>query len=91
MKFDINWIKTKSGNGFVQNDVLIINAKGASHISGAIYQNNLPILAIFGLGERVKIKLAVKRKNIKGVAILKLRAFDKQNRGFGINDAFIII
>jgi len=91
MKFDINWIKTKNGNGFVQNDVLTIYAKGASHISGAIYKNNFPILAIFGLGERVKIKLSVKRKNIKGLALLKLRAFDKNNRGFGIDDVFIII
>lgn len=91
MKFIINWIKTPQGNGINEGDLLTIYAAGASHISGAIYKNGFPVLAIFGMGERAKIKVQRKGLNLKGQAVLKLRAFDKKHRGFGIDDAFIIL
>ena len=87
----MNWVKTAKGNAAIEGTVLKINAKGASHISGAIYQKGFPVLAIFGMGENAKILLKRKGLNLKGQAVLKLRAFDKNHRGFGIDDAFFII
>ena len=91
MKFIMNWIKTPNGNGINEGDTLTIYAAGAAHISGAIYQKGFPVLAIFGAGERAKIKVQRKGLNLKGTAVLKLRAFDKKHRGFGIDDAFLIL
>ena len=91
MKITCNWIKTPQGNGIKQGDTLRISAPGASHISGAIYRNGFPVLAIFGMGSTAKIKVERKGINLHGLATLKVRCFDKTNRGFGIDDAFIII
>lgn len=92
MKILVNWFKTKQGNAINEGDTLRITAKGASHISGAIYKNGLPVLAIFGYGESIKpIKVARKGRNLKGNALLKVRAFDKYGRGYGIDDVFIIL
>ena len=91
MKFIINWTKSTRGNSFVEGDILKVHAAGASHISGAIYKNGLPVLAIFWSGENAKIKVQRKGMNLKGMAVLKLRAFDSKHRGFGIDDAFSII
>lgn len=91
MKFIINWIKTSNGNGIAEGDTLKVHAKGASHISGAIYKNGSPVLAIFGMGEHAKILVKRKGMNLKGQCVLKLRAFDSKHRGFGIDDAFSII
>ena len=87
----MNWIKTPNGNGIREGETLRINAKGASHISGAIYQKGFPVLAIFGMGENAKILVKRKGLNLKGQAVLKLRASDSKHRGFGIDDAFNII
>ena len=87
----MNWVKTPNGNGINEGDLLTIHAAGAAHISGAIYQKGFPVLAIFGDGERAKIKVQRKGLNLKGQAVLKLRAFDKKHRGFGIDDAFLIL
>ena len=87
----MNWVKTPNGNAINEGDMLTIHAAGASHISGAIYQKGFPVLAIFGAGERAKILVKRKGLNLKGQAVLKLRAFDKKYRGFGIDDAFIIL
>lgn len=91
MKITCNWIKTPQGHGIKQGDILRISAPGASHISGAIYQNGFPVLAIFGMGSSAKIKVERKGKNLHGLAVLKIRSFDKTNRGFGINDPFLIL
>ena len=91
MKFIMNCIKTTSGNGIAEGDTLRINAKGASHISGAIYRKGFPVLAIFGMGENAKILVKRKGMSLKGQCVLKLRAFDSKHRGFGIDDAFSII
>lgn len=87
----MNWVKTAKGNAINEGTILKINAKGASHISGAIYQRGIPVLAIFGSGETAKIKIERKGKSIKGLSVLKLRAFDKNHKGYGIDDAFNII
>ena len=87
----MNWVKTSHGNAIDEGTILKINAKGASHISGAIYQKGFPVLAIFGMGENAKILLKRKGLNLKGQAVLKLRAFDSKHRGFGIDDAFFIV
>lgn len=91
MKFDINWIKTSTGNGINEGTILRIQAKGAAHISGAIYKKGLPVLAIFGMGENAKILIKRKGMNLKGQCVLKIRAFDTKHRGFGLDDAFSII
>ena len=87
----MNWDKTPHGNAIIEGNTLKINAKGAAHISGAIYQKGFPVLAIFGMGENAKILVKRKGKNLKGQAVLKLRAFDKNHKGYGIDDAFNII
>ena len=87
----MNWIKTPNGNGIKEGDTLKVTAQGASHISGAIYRKGFPVLAIFGMGNSAKIKVLRKGLSLKGPAVLKLRAFDSKHRGFGIDDAFIII
>lgn len=91
MKFLINWTKTTKGNAIIEGTNLKVHASGAAHISGAIYKNGIPVLAIFGQGENAKITVARKGKNLKGLAVLKLRAFDKNHKGYGIDDAFSII
>ena len=91
MKFIVNWVKTPQGNGINEGDILKVHAAGASHISGAIYRKGFPVLAIFGNGENAKILIKRKGLSLKGQAVLKLRAFDTKHRGFGVDDAFIIL
>ena len=91
MRFHINWKKTPKGNGIAEGSILRVNAPGASHISGSIYKNGFPVLAIFGMGSRASIKVKRKNKSLRGRAILKLRAYDKYGKGFGIDDIFEVI
>ena len=79
------------GNGIREGDTLRISAAGAHHISGGIYKNGFPVLAIFGNGATASIKVLRKGKSLKGTCILKVRAFDKTYRGFGIDDTFTVI
>ena len=91
MKISCNWVKTKNGNSIKEGNILKINAVGASHISGGIYKNGFPVLAIFGLGSTASIKVLRKNKSLKGKCILKIRAFDKFYKGSGIDDIFNVI
>lgn len=91
MKISCNWVKTKDGNAIKEGNILKINAIGASHISGGIYKNGFPVLAIFGLGSNASIKVLRKDKSLKGKCILKIRAFDKFYKGSGIDDIFHVI
>lgn len=91
MKILCNWVKTKNGNSIKEGNILKINAVGASHISGGIYKNGFPVLAIFGLGSTASIKVLRKNKSLKGKCILKIRAFDKFYKGSGIDDIFNVI
>ena len=91
MKILCNWVKTKNGNSIKEGNILKINAIGASHISGGIYKNGFPVLAIFGLGSKASIKVFRKDKSLKGKCILKIRAFDKFYKGSGIDDIFNVI
>ncbi len=91
MKIVCNWVKNKNGNAIKEGNILKINAKGAYYISGGIYQNGLPVLAIVGLGSSAEIKVHRKNKSLKGKCILKIRAFDKYFKGSGIDDIFEVI
>lgn len=91
MKIKVNYERTKFGNGIKEGSTMRIEAKGASHISGAIYKKGLPVLAIFGYGGKASIKVKRYNKNLKGAALLKVRAFDKYGRGFGIDDIFQVV
>ena len=90
MKIVSNMKKTRNGNGIKEGSILRINAKGASHISGAIYKNGFPVLPIFGMGQTARVKVLRKHRSLKGTCILKIRAFDKFGRGFGIDDVFVV-
>ena len=79
------------GNAIKEGDILRVSAPGAGHISGGIYKNGFPVLAIFGMGSNASIKVLRKGKSLKGKCILKIRAFDKTYRGFGIDDIFTVI
>ena len=91
MKITVNWKKTPKGNAFIEGGILRVSAAGASHISGGIYRKGFPVLAIFGMGSSASIKLQRKNLSLKGQCILKVRAFDKYGRGFGIDDVFEVI
>ncbi|MDA1136902.1 MAG: hypothetical protein O2916_11750 [Proteobacteria bacterium] len=91
MKISCNWVKTKNGNSIKEGNILKINAVGASHISGGIFKNGFPVLAIFGLGSKASIKVFRKNKSLKGKCILKIRAFNKFYKGSGIDDIFNVI
>ena len=79
------------GNGIREGDTLRVTAAGASHISGGIYKNGFPVLAIFGNGGNASIKVIRKGKSLKGTCFLKIRAYDKSYKGFGIDDTFTVI
>ena len=91
MKITCNWVKTPDGNAIKEGNILKISAPGAHHISGGIYKNGLPIIALFGMGSQASGKVARKNKSLKGKALLKVRAYDESYRGFGIDDIFEII
>ena len=91
MKITANWQKSPKGNAIIEGSTLKISAPGASHISGGIYKNGSPVLAIFGYGSTASVKVQRKNKSLKGTCILKVRAFDQKYRGFGIDDVFEII
>ena len=91
MKISVNWIKDSKGNSMIEGGFLRISAPGASHISGGIYKNGSPVLAIFGNGSTASIKVQRKGKSLKGLCLLKVRAFDAKYRGFGIDDIFQVI
>ena len=91
MKITCNWVKTSKGNGIKEGDTLRITAPNAHHISGGIYQHGKPILAIFGNGSKASIKVARKGHSIKGICILKIRAYDNTYHGSGIDDTFTVI
>ena len=88
--YDVNWTKTRIGNGIREGNTLMISIPKASHISGAIYKNNVPVLAIFGHGTKARIKVQRKGRSLKGLCVLKIRGADRRNRGFGVDDAFIV-
>jgi len=93
MKYSANFVKTKKGNAIKENSVLSVKVDGAYFFSGGIYQNNFPII-IFQTPTNTNthdILLKVANKSIKGKAVLKVRAYDKNWRGYGVNDEFIIL
>ena len=91
MKITCNWVKSPMGNAIKEGDTLRVSAPGAGHISGGIYKNGFPVLAIFGAGSHASIKVIRKGKSLKGTCILKIRAYDTKYRGFGIDDTFTVI
>ncbi len=49
----VNWIKTDKGNGIKAGDTIIVNCKGADHISGGIYKNNFPVTINQVMGDSI--------------------------------------
>jgi hypothetical protein len=92
MKYNTNFVKTKQGNGIKEGSVLQIKIDGAHFFSGAIYQNNFPVIAFQTIPGDNDTEILVKRKDksLKGKAVLKVRAYDSQWRGAGWNDEFVI-
>ena len=91
--YQVNWIKTPKGNAINEGSKLTIkiNKPNVDHISFGIYQNGFPVLAGFGKGNTASILVQRKGKNLSGAATLKVRGYTKDYKGFGIDDAFIII
>ena len=88
MKISVAWTRYPKGNGIKEGAILRVSAPGASHISGAIYKNGSPKIALFGYGSKARVKVKRARLSLKGNCILKIRAYDKIGRGFGIDDIF---
>lgn len=89
--YSANWKKTQFGNGIDENSVLEIKVANANYISGGIYKNGYPVLALFGQGETAKILLSRKGMSLKGLCVLKIRGHFNDMRGFGYDDAFICL
>ena len=56
--YDTNFVKTKEGNGIKSGETLKITIDGATHVSGGIYKDNLPIQAGFEFNDTIEFKLA---------------------------------
>lgn len=93
MKYITNFVKTPSnGNGIREGSVLNVKIDGAYFFSGAVYQNGFPVITFQTIpGDNdTEIFLKVKGRSIKGKSILKVRAYDKDWRGAGWDDEFVI-
>lgn len=93
MKYNTNFVTAHSGgNGIQEGKILNIKIDGAHFFSGAIYQNGFPVIAFQTIpGDNdADILVKVKGRSIKGKATLKVRAFDKDWRGAGWDDDFVI-
>lgn len=91
MSYSVNWKTTPAGNGIEQGKTIVVTVKGAQHVSGGVFLNNLPIIAGFGMGNTMKIKLATRQYDLSGmVLVLKTRAY-KNGQIKGYDDAFIVM
>jgi hypothetical protein len=89
--YKTNFVKTPIGNGIKEKQTLHIDIAKAAHISGAIYKNNLPVIAFFSHGGHATVKIQRKGRSLKGLCVLKVRGSDKGNKSFGIDDAFVVL
>lgn len=92
MKYNVNFVKTRDGNGIKEGSVMSIKIDGAYFFSGGIYQKGFPVIAFQTLPGDNDAEILVKRKDrsLKGKAVLKVRAYDERWRGAGWNDEFVI-
>jgi len=89
--YSVNWIKTSKGNAINEGSKLTIKInKPVNHISGAIYKNGQPIIPFFSKTNTVSVLVKTK-EDISGAAVLKVRGYYKDLKGFGVDDAFIIL
>ena len=99
MKYKVNWIKTKYGNGIKTGNTLIVKIQEAVVISGFIKQktwyggkmkqvDQAKNTLSFKLKERKK-KRTINYK--KGLYVLKVSAFDKKNKNYQWTDEFEIV
>lgn len=92
MKYAANFKKGNKGNFISEGDILSINIDGAYFFSGGIYKDGFPVLAFQTKPGDKKLDLRIKRDglSLKGNATLKIKAFDKEWKGEGWSDDFII-
>ena len=99
MKYKVNWIKTKYGNGIKTGNTLIVKVEEARIISGWIAKKTFygrkmkqvdqaKNMLSFKLKERKK-KRTVNYK--KGLYVLKVSAFDKKNKNYQWTDEFEVV
>ena len=99
MKYKVNWIKTKNGNGIKSNTVLIVKIEGARIVSGWIAKKTFygrKMLQVAQDKHTLKFKLKkYKHKRLVGYDtgkyILKVSAFDSQNKNRQWSDEFEVI
>lgn len=91
MSYSVNWTKTPAGNAIKEHETITVKVSNAEFVSGGVYMNNLPIIAGFGMGDTMKIKLSRKDMNLEGFSlVLKTRAW-VDNRSQGWDDQFLVI
>ena len=91
MSYSVNWESTPAGNAIEEGNTIIVKVPGAEFVSGGVYMNNLPIIAGFGSGDTMKIKLATRQHSLEGMTlVLKTRAY-KGMQIQGWDDAFLVI
>ena len=61
-KYKVNWEDSDHGNSIKSGEDLEIEVLGAQFISGGVYKDNLPIFAIFEMGDKAKISIKIRDK-----------------------------
>ena len=93
MSYKVNWRKTPEGNGLWIGDDLEISIDGVEYISGGVFQNNMPVLAFFEMGDKVSLRMVKGRTWLgkakplpRGTYVLKCRTATQ-----GYDDEFVIV
>lgn len=74
-----------------EGNILEVRMADAHHISFGVYQKGFPILIGFAIDNVASVLVKRKFKEIRGECVLKVRAFDRNHRGFGQNIKFAIV
>jgi len=99
MKYKVNWIKTKEGNGIKAGNTLIVKITDARIVSGWIAKKTFYGRKMKQVGQS-KNTLSFKLKEKKGKRtvpykkgnyILKVSAFDKKNKNNQWSDEFEVV
>lgn len=93
MKYSVNWIKTKAGNGAKEGSAITIKVLDADFIVYGVYKDGFPVI----VGQTHKgdneDTFLLKRKgmSLKGNLVLKTSAYSTKGIRSGWTDVFVCI
>ena len=93
MKYKANWITTKHGNSIKSGTDLIVDISQSIVVSGWIGKKKFfPNILQVGQGkDSIAFKLKPASTFTQGKYELRLRAYDKNYRGYGWKDIFQVV